>query len=380
VLWDLLGRLDDARLRRGLFDPFTSASSFSRGERQRLAICLALTRVRRNPDCTLLFDEPTSAQDGNRTSALVDCIRELLPPQFAGEGSLVLAAHDPESLDALLGDRATRSVTDHVLWLEDGRAHEFTVHAAPGKGQRWEGATAQPHGLQGYLADMTTLLEAREATPDLDAVRVPEGPDPGIRLLRSRLVIGGERYAVSPQAVVRGGELFVLRGASGSGKSTLLRRIAARRPGSIEVGYVMQDPGRAFPEEMPVREVLGDVPIDLDRVRRWFGGPVPDEMLERPVCALSEGEKQRVLFAGEVLRIERSPLHARLRLLLLDEPFGAVDPPAHLRLMDLLLEWLREGQGRSTAILVSHSPDMDLGLARASGIPVTEWTIDNGDR
>ena len=380
VLWDFLGRLDDGRLQRSLFDPFTPVSSFSRGERQRLVVCLALARARRDPDCTLLFDEPTSGQDSSRTRALLDCVRELLPAQFAGASSLVLAAHDPESLDALLGDRAGDAVPDHVLWLEDGRAHEFTVRAPSGEARRWAGATAQPSGLQGYLHAMTTLLDARNATSG-DRPRRSERRQSGLRLLRSRLAIGGKPYAISPETVVRGGELFVLHGASGSGKSTLVRAIAGRRPASIEVGYVMQDPGRAFPAEMPVEEVLGALPgsaSERDRVRRWFGAPL-EEMLARPVCALSEGERQRVVFAGEVLRIERASRHARLRLLLLDEPFGAVDPSAHLRLMNLLLGWLGESEGQSAAVLVSHSPKMDLGLARASGIPVTEWTIDNGE-
>jgi energy-coupling factor transporter ATP-binding protein EcfA2 len=354
-------------------------SSLSRGERQRLVVCLALAKARRDPECTLLFDEPTSGQDANRTRAMLDCVRELLPTEFAGASSLVLAAHDPESLDALLGDRAGVAVPDHVLWLEDGRAHEFTVRAPSGVGRRWAGATAQPRGLQGYLDAMTTLLDARDSTTG--ALGAPARPDAGVRLLRSRLAIGGKPYAISPETVVRGGELFVLHGPSGSGKSTILRAIAGRRPASIEVGYVMQDPGRAFPAEMPVAEVLGALPgsaSERDRVRRWFGAPV-EEMLERPVFALSEGERQRVVFAGEVLRIERASRQTRLRLLLLDEPFGAVDPSAHLRLMNLLLAWLRESDGRSAAILVSHSPEMDLGLARATGIPVTEWTIDNGE-
>jgi energy-coupling factor transporter ATP-binding protein EcfA2 len=381
VLWDLLGRLDDGRLQRSLFDPFTPVSSLSRGERQRLIVCLALARARRDPDCTLLFDEPTSGQDSSRTRALIDCVRELLPAQFAGASSLVLAAHDPESLDALLGDRAGDAVFDHVLWLEDGRAHEFTVRAPSGEDRRWAGATAQPRGLQGYLDAMTTLLDARDSTSSAERARRSEPTEAGLRPLRSRIDIGGRPYAISPETIVRGGELFVLHGASGSGKSTLLRAIAGRPPASIEVGYVMQDPGRAFPAEMPVEEVLGALSgsaSERDRVRRWFGAPL-EEMLRRPVCALSEGERQRVVFAGEVLRIERASRHARLRLLLLDEPFGAVDPSAHLRLMNLLLGWLRESEGRSAAVLVSHSPKMDLGLARASGIPVTEWTIDNGE-
>jgi energy-coupling factor transporter ATP-binding protein EcfA2 len=379
VLWDLLGRLEDRRLQRSLFDPFTPVSSLSRGERQRLVVCLAMTRARRDPDCTLLFDEPTSAQDASRTRALLDCVRELLPAGFGGASSLVLAAHDPESLDALLGDRGGEAIPDHVLWLEDGRAHEFTVRSGPGAPRHWAGATARPHGLQGYLSAMNTLLDARAGTAEGAGIRASE---PGFRLLRSRVDIGGKQYAVSPATVVRGGELFVLHGPSGCGKSTLLRAIARRQLASVEIGYVMQDPGRAFPAEMPVDEVLGTVPgstDERDRVRRWFGADLGDEMLVRPVCALSEGERQRVVFAGEVVRIERACGQGKLRLLLLDEPFGALDPSAHLRLMNLLLGWLREGEGRSSAVLVSHSPEMDLGLARACGIPTTEWTIEAGE-
>jgi ABC-type cobalamin/Fe3+-siderophores transport system ATPase subunit len=204
----------------------------------------------------------------------------------------------------------------------------------------------------------------------------------GFRLLRSRIDIGGKPYAVSPTMVVRGGELFVLHGPSGCGKSTILRAIARRHLPQIEVGYVMQDPGRAFPGEMPVDEVLGAIPSsasERDGVRRWFGTDLGEEMLVRPVCALSEGERQRVVFAGEVVRIERACGQSKLRLLLLYEPFCALDPAAHLRLMNLLLAWLREGEGGSAAVLVSHSPEMDLGLARACGIPTTEWTIEAGE-
>jgi ABC-type nitrate/sulfonate/bicarbonate transport system ATPase subunit len=92
------------------------------------------------------------------------------------------------------------------------------------------------------------------------------------------------------------------------------------------------------------------------------------------VGALSEGERQRVLLAGEVARLEQSS--ARLRVLLLDEPFGALDPAAHLRLMEALLGWLCDS--RNAAVLVSHSPLVDLGLARAAGVPAKEWTIDGG--
>ena len=172
---------------------------------------------------------------------------------------------------------------------------------------------------------------------------------------------------------MRPGELIVLSGPSGCGKSTLLREIAEGRLVSVELGYVMQDPSRALPAEMPVHEALGARKPDEQLLRRWFGNGLDEEMLSRPVGALSEGERHRALLAGEVMRLERSA--ARVHLLLLDEPFGALDPEAHSRLMDALLSWLRAQPQRNAAVLVSHSPLVDLGLARAASVPAKEWTI-----
>ena len=365
ALWDLLGRVDDDHVRNRLLDPFTSVSGLSRGERQRLLFCLALARARCDADCTLLLDEPTSAQDPARTQALLDGLREFLPPQFAGTGSVVLTSHDPEAVDALLGDRAPQAVTDHVLWLDGGRAHEFAVRAR----LRWEGPQ-QPPALQRYLDAAGEMLAARSYAP-VPEVREADG---GVQILGPRVVIAGRAHRISPEAQVRPGELVVLSGASGCGKTTLLRAVAARPLASVEMGYVMQDTARAYPLEMPVREVLGARPR-RDKVRHWFG-PIDDALLSRPIGVLSEGERQRVLLAAEVLRLEASP-RSRLRLLLLDEPFGALDPPAHLRLMGALLRWLGEAEPRA-ALLVSHSPLVDLGLAHGLGVPAVEWTIAGG--
>jgi ABC-type nitrate/sulfonate/bicarbonate transport system ATPase subunit len=198
--------------------------------------------------------------------------------------------------------------------------------------------------------------------------------------LRARLSIAGRSYAVSNEARVRPGELVVLSGPSGCGKSTLLREIAARPPLSVRIGYVMQDAARAFPAEMPVAEILDAGPVQRRKAlaQTWFGAPLDDDLVSRPVGTLSEGERQRILLAGEVLRLEAT--RDRTRLLLLDEPFGAADPAGHLRLMDSLLGWVSDPSGRNAAILVSHSPLVDLGLARASGVPTREWTIEGADR
>jgi ABC-type multidrug transport system ATPase subunit len=370
VFWDLLGRFADGPVRRRLFDPFTPVSALSRGERQRLLLALALVRARSDPECTLLLDEPTSAQDQPRTHALLDCLRDLLPPQSAGSGAVVLTSHDPEPIDSLLGDRAEQGVPDHVLWLDGQSAHSLTL----GPEGRWEGAEAR--GLERYLSAVDALFAARESASDPGAPSLGDGA----RVLPSRIGIGGRPHALSPDARVRGGELVVLWGPSGCGKSTLLRAIASRPPIAFQVGYVMQDAARAFPPEMPVREVLGDGPARPREAaaERWFGKVPGEAVLTRSIGSLSEGERQRILLASEVLRIAEAGRKGRL--LLLDEPFGAVDPAAHLDLMEALLGWVREADGRNAAILVSHSPLVDLGLARASGVPARQWTIDGGDR
>jgi ABC-type cobalamin/Fe3+-siderophores transport system ATPase subunit len=342
LLSDLLGRLQDPRMQRRLADPFTPVSSFSRGERQRLMLALALARARTDRGCTLLLDEPTSAQDARRAQALLACVRELLDKE--SDGSLVITSHDAE----LLGDAGPRP-DDHILWLEAGRA-----------------VTANSAGVQRYFAAVERLLDAR----GFDGAGVAPASG-GERVLPAHLEIGGRRHQTARNALVRGGELIVLYGPSGCGKTTLLRSICSGVP-RVNIGYVAQDTARAFPQQMPVAEVLGP---QRDGAGHWFGEDLPEHALRRSIGALSEGERQRVVLAAEVTRLDRIPDRSALRLLLLDEPFGALDPPAHLRLMDALVEWLRGSKTRS-AVLVSHSPVMDLGLARASGVPATEWIMD----
>ena len=259
------------------------------------------------------------------------------------------------------GARRAQHPIGHVAWIEDGLALPFTVRE-----RRWEGPRAHPAGLERHLESTRTLLAAREMT------RPQPSDGAGVPLLGGKVTIGGRRHSTSSEALVRGGELVVLSGPSGSGKTTLLREMAGRAA-SISLGFVMQDPPRAVPAEMPLGEALGRR-LDADsraRFSHWYGARLHD--LARPVGTLSDGELQRLLIAGEVVRLEQSP-PSRLRLLLLDEPFGALDPAAHLRLMEALLGWVR-ASSRNAAVLVSHSPLVDLGLAGASGVPAREWSI-----
>ena len=182
---------------------------------------------------------------------------------------------------------------------------------------------------------------------------------------------GGRAVLTSVDLEVATGEICCLIGPSGSGKSTLLRVIAGlQRPdrGTIRidgedvtslpthrrgVGLVFQDHA-LFPHldvaanvgfalrargvggvrrRVQVEELLGLIGLD------GFGG--------RSVATLSGGEQQRVALARA--------LAATPRVLLLDEPLGALDPVIHDRLaVDLRTLLRRQG---TTAVHVTHDVD-----------------------
>jgi len=157
------------------------------------------------------------------------------------------------------------------------------------------------------------------------------------------------------------GERVAILGVSGCGKSTLLRCIAGlERPddGTIvtagEIGIVFQEP-RLFPWLDVRRNVAFAARNDVERTR-------VDNVLalvgmlhvgDRLPKALSGGMAQRVALARSLVR---DPA-----LLLLDEPFAALDALRRIELRAAvreILEFTRAG-----AILVTHDVDDALALA-----------------
>jgi len=184
------------------------------------------------------------------------------------------------------------------------------------------------------------------------------------------------------------GRLLCLVGASGCGKSTTLRtvnRLVEPREGRVEVdgadvaatdpvalrrsvGYVLQHIG-LLPHLSIRRNVglvprlLGTPPADVEaRVRELLElvGLDPVEFAGRRPHELSGGQQQRVGIARA--------LAARPKVMLMDEPFGALDP---LTRESLRLEFRRihEELGLTT-ILVTH--DMAEALLLADEIAVLE--------
>ena len=174
---------------------------------------------------------------------------------------------------------------------------------------------------------------------------------------------------------VPAGEVCVLVGPSGSGKTTAMRlinRMIALSEGDIllgghsvlereprelrrEIGYVIQQVG-LFPH-LSVGENIATVPRllgwDKQRIARRVHelltliGLDPDEMAARYPAQLSGGQRQRV---GVARALAADP-----PLMLMDEPFGAIDPINRARLQDEFLEL--QQQVRKTVVFVTHDID-----------------------
>jgi osmoprotectant transport system ATP-binding protein len=174
---------------------------------------------------------------------------------------------------------------------------------------------------------------------------------------------------------VPAGEICVLVGPSGGGKTTALKlvnRLIPLTSGDIRIdgrsildhdltelrrsiGYVIQQVG-LFPH-MTIEGNIGTVPRLLgwprQRIRERVGelldlvGLDPDTDRKRFPAELSGGQRQRVGLARA--------LAANPPLMLMDEPFGAIDPIVRSRLQD---EFLRLQQEiRKTVVFVTHDVD-----------------------
>jgi zinc/manganese transport system ATP-binding protein len=162
------------------------------------------------------------------------------------------------------------------------------------------------------------------------------------------------------------GSLTAVVGPNGAGKSSLLKAIAGTLPlqfGAIVCGsrhhhdlaYLPQQAelARTFPIEVGELIALGAWrsfgsyrrPPDevFERVAQAAAATGLENVLKRPVEELSVGELQRALFARLLLQ--------DAAVILLDEPFAAVDERTTEDLMGLVRRWHKEGR---TVIAVLH--------------------------
>lgn len=161
--------------------------------------------------------------------------------------------------------------------------------------------------------------------------------------------------------VVRQGEFVSLLGPSGCGKSTALRLIAGLTTptagrvewagGAPRLGFVFQEPTL-----MPWRTVEANVrlPLQVQGMRRGEAGPRVADALGRVGLTGFERSYPRQLSGGMKMRVSIArALATRPEILLMDEPFAALDEITRARLNDDLLRlWQEQGL---TIVFVTHS-------------------------
>jgi len=167
------------------------------------------------------------------------------------------------------------------------------------------------------------------------------------------------------------GEFVTILGPSGCGKSTILRLIAGLRPqfpataGSVLVGGRPvagpgADRGMVFQDYTAFdnRTVQDNIAFGLEcrgvpratrreRAREWIhkAGLDPTADAHKYPYQLSGGMRQRVAIARTLI--------LNPKIILMDEPFGALDPGTRMRMQDLLVKLWREIE--ATVFFVTHS-------------------------
>lgn len=182
------------------------------------------------------------------------------------------------------------------------------------------------------------------------------------------LTLGYDRHPVIHhlEAEIAEGSLTAIVGPNGAGKSTLLKGVIgtlAPLEGGVALGGINRDDIAYLPQQSDIDRSFPISVRDLVAMGLWreigpFGrvrahhrdriaiaisavGLTGFE--DRPIGALSGGQMQRVLFARLLLQ--------EARLVLLDEPFTAIDARTMADLLDLVRRWHDEGR---TVLAVLH--------------------------
>jgi len=184
---------------------------------------------------------------------------------------------------------------------------------------------------------------------------------PAVRLQRIVRQFGGNRVIDNLDLDIAPGEFVALLGASGSGKTTLLRALAGLD--KIDGGHLEVPEARAAvfqePRLMPWKRTWKNVTLGLrasDARQRAIQALTEVGLahrLEAYPGTLSGGEAQRVALARGLVR--------EPELLLLDEPFAALDALTRIRMHRLIIDlWQTH---KPAVLLVTHDVDEAILLA-----------------
>jgi zinc/manganese transport system ATP-binding protein len=170
------------------------------------------------------------------------------------------------------------------------------------------------------------------------------------------------------EGAIAPGATLAVCGPNGAGKSTLLKALAGLLPplggriergGAREVAYLPQlvEVDRSFPINVRDFVAMGAMrrvglfgrldAAERARAAEAIARVGLAEMDDRPIDTLSGGQMQRVLFARLLVQDQR--------VILLDEPFGAIDEATTEDLLGLIAQWRSEGR---TVVAVLHELDL----------------------
>jgi len=208
---------------------------------------------------------------------------------------------------------------------------------------------------------------------------------------------GSRRILADVSLSLRAGEIVAIVGASGAGKSSLLRVLAGLLPATSGTVLAFGAPAQgghpdislAFQDAclLPWRDVQRNVAFGLDFASQPFSTRHDREQRFQEALAQVElshaaNYRPRQLSGGMAQRVALARCLARRpRVLLLDEPFGALDEITRREMQRILLRLVRE---RGTAIaLVTHDIDEALLvsdrvvlLGRSPAAVKEIWTIE----
>ncbi|WP_280262639.1 ABC transporter ATP-binding protein [Nocardia abscessus] len=205
---------------------------------------------------------------------------------------------------------------------------------------------------------MTAITE-----PGPEVATAPAAGEPvAVSITGLRKSFGDKTVLDGVDLTIRRGEFVVLLGPSGTGKTTLLRLLTGLEV--PDAGEVLV-PGRRTtvyqePRLIPSKRVLANVIVGQRRSRqnreaglRALAEVNLDGKARQWPATLSGGEAQRAALARALVR--------EPELLLLDEPFAALDALTRLQMQDLVGDLV--ARHRPAVLMVTHDVDEAIRLA-----------------
>jgi NitT/TauT family transport system ATP-binding protein len=200
---------------------------------------------------------------------------------------------------------------------------------------------------QSVFRSLNVVRESQHVMPLLDLARITKA-------YGRSLALDATSFAVEP------GQFVSLLGPSGCGKSTLLRMVAGldapstgkiQAPVGSQVAFVFQEPAL-----LPWRTVADNVqlPLELRGTPKAAAKPLVDEALTLVGLQDFAGAYPRTLSGGMRMRVSLArALASKPALLLMDEPFAALDELSRQKLNDELLRI--QAAASATVLFVTHN-------------------------